>query len=220
MGRRMPVVIREEAGNREEGQDNQQSSQSLPRPGSAISHQPPSDGQRNRPGGNKNGCLEVARFIVEVLTFIIGFATLIALLFYVKATYHQVHEMRKANRIARDALALSERPWVGIGPIAIQSKPTEGESLLINLAIVNGGKSPAIHTSRATVFKPLAMAKEDLSVPLIDDPALVECKGPKPKWSDDLGGMIIMPGATHISFEQKSPVLRGMFLDIITGKIK
>jgi hypothetical protein len=103
MGHRMPIVIREEAGNREKGQDYQHSAQSLPPPGTSEPYQSPPYRQNNRSNGEKSGCLEVARFVVEVLTFIVGLAAFIALLFYVGATRHQVREMRRANRIAQAA---------------------------------------------------------------------------------------------------------------------
>jgi hypothetical protein len=107
--------------------------------------------------------------------------------------------------IAREQLTYSERPWVGPGTIDITTKPTADQSLIVHVAIVNSGKSPALHVSPRGILKLIILPRGDLRVPFIHDPGIVDCAKPVPTWSDDLGGSIVLPGSINQQLDLKSP---------------
>jgi hypothetical protein len=120
---------------------------------------------------------------------------------------------------ARQQLTYSERPWVGAGPIDIAAKPTAGQPLNVRITIFNSGKSPALHMLASEVLNPIILPAGDLRVPFLDDFHIADCVKRKTKWSDDLGGSIILPGATNQGLSLSSSILNQTIVDIITQKV-
>src|SRR5258707_15877521 len=104
--------------------------------------------------------------------------------------------------------------------IRIFNKPIEGEPIKINAKIMNGGKTPAIHARSYHAFKLLMTVEEYLSthIPLRNEPEIEKCTKPKPKWTTALGGAIVLPGTTNISFSVESPKLSKGMTDLIAQK--
>ena len=121
--------------------------------------------------------------------------------------------------LAREQLTYSERPWVGAGPIDIAAKPTEGQPLTVKITLLNSGRSPAVHLISSAILNPVMMPRADYGsrIPFIDDPSVISCSTSKPRWNDELGGSILLPGATNQSLNLKSPLLNKTVINIITS---
>lgn len=124
-------------------------------------------------------------------------------------------QARRANQIAEENIRESERPWVGVGPIDILAKPLDGQAVKIRITILNGGRSPAIHSNSYALFNTWVYPRGDSRIPLIDDPSLKRCRGSKPKWANDAGGTTILPGVTNVTVDLHSPIVNKPQVDLL-----
>jgi hypothetical protein len=136
----------------------------------------------------------------------------------VKELKASVQAAQDASRYAREALILDQRPWVGFGEVNILSPLAEGQPLAIKARALNSGKSPAVYLQKYLVLKPWISPEGDNIIPLFNDPAIAHCFQPKPKWSSDLTGGIVLPGAGGIYISEKSPILGQDIVNVITKK--
>jgi hypothetical protein len=111
-----------------------------------------------------------------------------------------------------------QRPWVGFGPIDVVAPPTKGETIHARITIQNGGHSPALNLSPHWVFKPWLSPKNDTGIPLMNESDIRACTQPKPKWSANAGGGMILPGAQGMVIEPESPILNETVVGLITKK--
>jgi hypothetical protein len=157
--------------------------------------------------------------------FRLGRVTAVIVFVYTAVAALQWSETRRANGVAQAALRstiessrLDQRAWVGIGPINILNKMTTAEPFKVHATIENNGRSPAVHFFAYSKLAPLRTAVGDVRVPFMEDPDFVRCVGPKPQWSDRLGGAIILPGAHNNSISRSSEIPSGKFIEIVTAR--
>jgi hypothetical protein len=149
----------EEKADHIEGSDNQNPSQSLPPPVPSEPNQPPANGYEARVSREKESCLEVTRFVVEIIT-------LLVLSWYACTTQAQLNEARRANNTAYNALEsvrenarLDQRAWVG--PVGFsKSKIIPGAEVKMGVVIRNYGKTPALQLRGKIAGKSLAKGEE------------------------------------------------------------
>jgi hypothetical protein len=123
---------------------------------------------------------------------------------------------KEANQIARDTLTNTERPWIGPSSANFTEKATAGRPIKISVTVTNSGKSPALHVFERLAFKPWAYPIDDLKMPpFLMDPILGPCMKGIPKWTDDLGGGILLPGASTGPLEYKSPALGDALIKLL-----
>jgi hypothetical protein len=163
----------------------------------------------HRTQGKKNDAAQGRNFWLGVVTAFIVLA-------YTTVTFCQLRATRDANQIARDALSASQRPWVGPEQITIVHALEGHEPLVVKVRVENGGHSPAIHVDPQNILSPIIVPLDDTRVPFTDNPESASCRGPKPQWSDDARGGIILPGAQDVTIGNKSPVVIGGPVDKVT----
>ena len=105
----------------------------------------------------------------------------------------------QTTRLADNAeteLKYSERAWLGVAVINITQQLASNQAMKLEVPFENSGKSPALHVLNRMVLKPeRTFFRTEFEVPLSYDPAIADCYKPKPKWSGDLGGEIVLPGS-------------------------
>jgi hypothetical protein len=138
----------------------------------------------------------------------IGLATLFAVIVYAGITLYLAV-------VAHEQLVYSERPWVGIGTVTLAGKATPGKPIKIIVFFANSGKSPALHVFETLILKPWLYPPNDGEIPLRTDPNLHVCVEGPPKWADDLGGGIILPGATTGQMEYPAPIIANDLMTLL-----
>jgi hypothetical protein len=133
-------------------------------------------------------------------------ATLIVVTFYAAVTLYLAG-------VAHDQLLYSERPWVALGQIAIIQQLSEGRPMVMNAPEQNGGKSPALYANAWALLLPQFEASTRLQpfIPAFPD----RCSKPKPKWSTNLEGGIILPGIVE-SLRVTSQILPTWIINAVT----
>ncbi len=122
-------------GSQEEGEPDKNPAQGLPGPVPSVPNQPPSYSHKHQGRRKKNNCLDITRFIVEVLT-------LGVLLCYTIITNRLWVVADKANRLNAENVRLDQRAWIGISGL-MQLSLNEGELPTITIPVQNSGKTPA-----------------------------------------------------------------------------
>jgi hypothetical protein len=108
----MPLKIAEDQiqvsqASQGEGDQNQDAPKGLPPPGATVPDQPPASTERQQTGGKNRDSLNVARFLVELIT-------LAVLLWYTILTRGLWKEADRANTLAQEAVRIAERPWIAV----------------------------------------------------------------------------------------------------------
>lgn len=197
-------------GGQAEGNVGQGSFQSLPPPVPPVPNQPPSNDHQPQGGNENHNSLNIARFIVEILT-------LLVLLWYTIITNGLWRVADQANRLNIENARLDQRAWVGLGPINILNKMTTSEPFRINARVGNSGNSPALNFLAFSKLAPLRTADGDERVPFLEQPDFAPCVGPNPQWRDGLRGTVMMPGAQVDSLDGFSDIPAGKFVGIVTA---
>jgi hypothetical protein len=130
----------------------------------------------------------------------VGLATLVAVIVYAGITLYLAV-------VAHEQLVYSERPWVGLATVTLTGKATPGKPIKIAVFFSNSGRSPALHVFEYLILKPWVYPSNDDEIPLRTDPDLRMCVENPPKWADDLGGGILLPGAPTGQMEYQAPII-------------
>jgi hypothetical protein len=153
----------------------------------------------------------------QYLIVVIGLVASVIAICSLHSLKHSIDVAKNATLVAEEANRLtrvSERPWVGLGPITILKPLRHGQPLKIRATVQNGGKSPALFLRSYEVLQSTWISLQDNHPPIIG--TITECEGKKPAWNKDVSGSILLPGPPEKSFDATSNSLPDEQINFLT----
>jgi hypothetical protein len=154
---------------------------------------------------------------LSVVTAVLGVVGFVILFFTLRATQQATDAARSSADTAAATLKMDQRAWVGLRALDVLNKPTAGEALKIHAEVENSGKSPALHVIPAGLLAPVRTVPGETRVPFQDRNELAECRGPKPRWSDVVGGALLFPHTEKAGIDKTSPPLHAALVQAMTN---
>lgn len=130
---------------------------------------------------------------ISLFVGMLGAATGLVVVLQWRVMNQQLDEMKASNDLARQAMEVSERAWVGLKSITLLEKLSPGKAPRVSVVIENGGHSPALETM--------------VRVILIATDEVFPKNPPYPDSGTQGRSAVFAPGATHYLEIQNGPLL-------------